>query len=231
MKIKCIIIDDDKVFTKILEHYISKVDFLEHQQTFNNSAEAFNKINLDEIDLVFLDMEMPEMNGLEFLEALSVKPALIFVSSNKTYGPEAFENNAIDYLHKPILLSRFLKSGAKIKDHFIKQPKFLDSKINNIFIKQNGLWQKLALNEISFIKADNNKIIITTGNDKHRTNIKLKDVVNKLPESDFMQVHRSYVVQLNKITKVDGEIIEINGKTIPVSKPYIDELYKRLNLK
>lgn len=231
MKIKCAIIDDDKVFTKILEHYISKVDFLEHQQTFYNSAEAFNKINTNETDLIFLDMEMPEMNGLEFLEALSAKPALVFVSRNKAYGPEAFENDALDYLHKPILLNRFLKCSAKIKDHFVKKSGGLDPKNGDIFIKQDGMWQKISLQTIGYIKADNNNVIVVTDHDKHRTNIKLKNMVDKLPENEFMQVHRSYVVRLNKITKVDGEIIEINNKTIPVSKPYMNELYNRLKLR
>lgn len=231
MRVKCIIIDDDRVFTKILEHYISKIDFLEHQQTYYNSAEAFNKIDTREIDLIFLDMEMPEMNGLEFLEALSEKPALVFVSRNKAYGPEAFENNALDYLHKPILLNRFLKCSAKIKDYFEKKTTNLENKNGAIFIKHDGLWQKISVHEIGYIKADNNNIIVVTDYDKHRTNIKLKDIIDKLPEGEFMQVHRSYIVQLNKINKVDGEIIEINNKTIPVSKPYVDALYKRLNLK
>lgn len=230
MMIKCIIIDDDKVFTKILEHYISKVDFLQLEQTFHSSPRAFNEIKINQIDLIFLDMEIPEMHGLEFLNALSTKPALVFVSKSNIYGPEAFDHDAIDYLHKPISLSRFLKSSIKIKNHFIDKISQSPIKNNSIFIRHEGLWQKLFLNDICIVKADNNYVVIITENERYRTNIKLKEIIDKLPSKDFMQVHRSYVVQLNKIKKVDGEVIDVNGKTLPVSRTYLNELYKRLNL-
>ncbi|MCB0408800.1 MAG: response regulator transcription factor [Flavobacteriales bacterium] len=229
MAIKCVIIDDDKVFTQILEHYIEKVDFIELKKVYHSSSKAFNEIDFEDIDLIYLDMEIPDMHGLDFLKAIPIKPAIVFVSKDNTYGPEAFEYEAIDYLHKPISFSRFLKSCNKLKSHFNGQitPEKND---NNFFIRHEGLWQKLKLDDIGIIKADNNYVIIITDNNKYRTNIKLKEIENKLPQHQFMQVHRSYIVQLNKITRIDGEVIEVNGKTIPVSRTYLSELYKRLNI-
>ena len=235
MAVNCVIVDDDKVFTQILEHYISKVSFLDLKKIYNNSAKAFSEINFKSIDLIFLDMEMPEMHGLEFVKALSVRPEIVFVSKHKTYGPEAYNYNAIDYLHKPVSFERFLKCADKLKNHFSNNantPNTL-SNSDSIFIRHNGLWQKLNLSTVCLIKADNNHVIITTDNkEKYRTNIKLNAMLEKLQNMGFMQVHRSYIVQLNKIIKVDGEVIEMNNKsTIPVSKTYLKQLYDHLKLK
>lgn len=229
--INCIIIDDDKVFTKILEHYISKVEGLVHLKTYHNGLLAYNEIDLKKVELIFLDMEMPEIHGLELLESLPIKPEIVFVSKSNSYGSEAFEYNAIDYLYKPVTLNRFLKCAKKITTKFNELAKNFDCTNDGLFIRVDGYWQKILFEDITIIKAENNKIIIKTNTSAFKTTIKFNDILLKLPPNDFMQVHRSYIVQLNKITKVDGEIIEINGKTIPVSKTYIEKLYKRLNLR
>ena len=113
--ISCAIIDDDEFFTRILEHYILQVDFLKLQQVFHDSTRAINEIDQKNTDLIFLDMKIPQMHGLEFIEALNVKPEFVFVSGSKTYGPEAFEHNALDYLHKPVSLSRFFTDPFSAK--------------------------------------------------------------------------------------------------------------------
>ncbi|MCB9363821.1 MAG: response regulator transcription factor [Flavobacteriales bacterium] len=226
--IRCNIIDDDKVFTKILEHYISTVSYLSHQETYHDSSLAFNKININDTDLIFLDMEIPQMHGLDFLKALSNKPAIVFVSKSKTYGPEAFEYNAIDYLHKPISLNRFLNCANKIRSHF--EMKMPTTENDSIFIRNEGVWLKISTENILYIKADNNHVIIKTDENKYRTNEKLKDIAEKLSKNDFMQIHRSYIVQLNKISRIDGEVLEINTKTLPISRTYLNKLYNRLNL-
>ena len=118
MILKCAIIDDDLFFTELIGHYLSQVESIECCGTYQTPFDALNKINFQEIDFLFLDIEMPDMNGLEFLSSLTTVPPIVFVSGKKTYGVDAFDNNAIDYLYKPVSFARFLKCVNKIKTHF-----------------------------------------------------------------------------------------------------------------
>jgi len=229
--LKCAIIDDDPLFTKILEQYLSEVDNIEVVGTYDNPSTALNKINFHEIDFLYLDVEMPGMTGLEFLNSLSVVPPIVIVSGEKAYGADAFEYNAIDYLHKPISHARFLKSAGKVKAYFEKVKVADITGQQNIFIKHDGMHIRLAVDDIFTVRANDNDVTIATNGKSYKTHLRLKDIYDMLPQNDFMQVHRSFIVQLSKIDKVDGEVIEINSRTIPVSRTYINELYERLKIK
>lgn len=231
MTLKCAIIDDDPFFTQLISHYLSHVESIECTGIYHTPFEALNKINFQEIDFLFLDIEMPEMNGLEFIESLTTLPPIVFVSAKKTYGVDAFDNNAIDYLYKPVSFARFLKCVNKIKMHFEHLKTNGSGKQQNIFIKHNGIHIRLAIEDIFMIRAHDNDVTLNTNIRSYKTHLRLKDIYDMLPLSDFMQVHRSFIVQLAKIDKVDGEIIEINGRTIPVSRTYLGELYERLKIK
>ncbi|MBA2612745.1 MAG: response regulator transcription factor [Bacteroidetes bacterium] len=231
MSLKCAIIDDDPFFAKIIEHYLLQAGSIKCVSSYATALDALNKINFSEIDFLFLDIEMPEMNGLEFLNNLPTAIPIVFVSSKKTYGVDAFDNNAIDYLHKPISFARFLKCVNKIKAHFEKPKANEKAKQQNIFIKHNGIHIRLAIEDIFVIRAHDNDITLNTNIRSYKTHLRLKDIFDMLPLNEFMQVHRSFIVQLAKIDKVDGEIIEINGRTIPVSRTYLGELYERLKIK
>lgn len=231
MKIKTAIIDDDKVFTSLVEHYLDKVDFVDHQQTFNDSTIAYNDLDTSNVDVLFIDMNIPKMNGLELLNSMEKVPSLVFVSSEKDYSVDAFDYEAIDFLHKPVTMSRFLKTMNRIKTRFDRQPEGEQSSDDAIFIRNNGFWIKVKFEDILYIKADNNNVIIATKEKRIKTNLKLKQIVEMLPESTFMQVHRSYLVQLKQIHAVDGEVLVINNRNIPISKTYMGQLYDRLNLR
>ncbi|MBA3681227.1 MAG: response regulator transcription factor [Bacteroidetes bacterium] len=231
MVFKCAIIDDDPFFTELINHYISQVDSIECCGIYHNPFDALNKVNFQEIDFLFLDIEMPEMNGLEFLKSLTTLPPTVFVSGKTTYGVDAFENNAIDYLYKPVSFARFSKCVNKIKAHFEHTRTNSQVKQQNIFIKHNGIHIRLAVDDIFVIRAHDNDVTLNTNVRSYKTHLRLKDIYDMLPLNDFMQVHRSFIVQLAKIDKVDGEIIEINGRTIPVSRTYLGELYERLKIK
>ena len=231
MQLKCAIIDDDQLFTKVIEHYLSTVDVIHLDGIYHNPAEALNKINFNETDFLFLDMEMPGIDGISFLNSLTVVPPIVVVSGKKTYGVDAFEYNAIDYLHKPISNARFLKSVNKIKSFFEKNKIPETSIQQNIFIKHEGVHIKLIVNDINIIRANDNDVTLVANGKSYKTHLRLKDIYEMLPQTEFMQVHRSFIVQLSKIDKVDGEVIEINGRTIPVSRTYLSELYERLRIK
>ena len=231
MLLKCAVIDDDKLFTKVLEHYIEKVDFLELAGVYHDANTAL-QINFGKIDFLFLDVELPGISGLEFLQSLTVRPPAIIVSQKKEYGADAFDNDSIDYLHKPVSLTRFLKATNKVRKYFedAKKPE-TRGKQASIFIRQDRIWIRIPVIDILYIKADNNDVLIKTYDKVYKTHNRMRDIISQLPEKDFVQVHRSYIVQLDKIDKVDGEIIEINSRTIPVSKTYLKEMYRRLNIR
>ena len=225
MKLECVIIDDDSVFVEILSHYIKKVDCLELKHKFTDVNTALNTVDFSEIDVLFLDIEMPEMDGLEFFKSLSPAPPVVFMSKEKSYATSAFDFDAVDYLHKPVSFSRFLKTLNKIKSNS-KSGNILDS----LYVRTEGIWKKINYDEINSIKADNNNVIIKTETHDYRCNQRLTDIVSQLPENRFMQVHRSYAVNLDQINILDGEVILVGKRTIPVSKTYLNQLYERLNI-
>ncbi|HTA61758.1 MAG TPA: LytTR family DNA-binding domain-containing protein [Bacteroidia bacterium] len=231
MLLKCAIIDDDSLFTQVIEHYLSSIDVIQLMGVYHSPSEALTQINFNEIDFLFLDMEMPGMDGITFLTSLTVVPPIVVVSGKKTYGVDAFEHNALDYLYKPVSNARFLKSVNKIKAHFEKNKTTETSIQQNIFIKHEGIHLRLAISDIFIIRANDNDVTLVANGKSYKTHLRLKDIYEMLPQNEFMQVHRSFIVQLSKIDKVDGEVIEINGRTIPVSRTYLGELYERLRIK
>ena len=231
MQLKCAIIDDDSLFTQVIEHYLSSVDAIHLDGIYHDPTDALNKINFNAIDFLFLDMEMPGMNGISFINSLTVVPPIVVVSGKKTYGVDAFEYNALDYLYKPVSNARFLKSVNKIKT-FFEKTKIPETSIQqNIFIKHEGIHIRLAVSDINIIRANDNDITVVANGKSYKTHLRLKDIYEMLPQTEFMQVHRSFIVQLSKIDKVDGEVIEINERRIPVSRTYLSELYERLRIK
>lgn len=230
MLLRCAIIDDDNFFTKIIEHYVSGIDFMEVTCKFSNATEAAESLDLNKVDLLFLDIEMPGMSGIEFLNSLPATPPVIIVSKKKDYGVDAFDHDSIDYLHKPVSLSRFMKAANKARKFFEQTNKPNRSNNENLFIRQGQMWVRIPMSEILYIKADDNDVIIKAHDKTYKTHRKLSDLYQHLPREGFLQVHRSYVVQLQKIDKIDGEILEIDARSIPVSKAHLQELRERLNI-
>ena len=236
MKLKCAIIDDDPIFIDILKHYIEKSDMYETAGIYLSAVEAMNNLESGDIDFLFLDVEMPEFTGLDYLGTFTTPPPVVVVSQKKAYAADAFDFDSIDFLHKPVSYARFLKACKKINSYFEEETK-VEKKIprgvkNALYVKDQGVYIKIQTESILHAKADNDHVILTTETGRrHRYSISLKDLVEQLPSDQFMRIHRSYVVQVDKIDKVDGEVIEVNHKTLPVSKTYIKQLYERLAIK
>lgn len=230
MLLRCAIIEDDSVFAKVLELYISKIDFMELAYKFPDAESAAASLDFTKIDLLFLDIEMPGMSGIEFLKSLPAAPPVIIVSQKKEYGADAFDHDSIDYLHKPVSFPRFIKAAHKARKFFEETNKFEKHNKDSIFVRNDRMWVRIPTSEILYIKADDNDVIIQVPDKVYKTHTKLADIYNQLPKKDFLQVHRSYIVQLHKIDKIDSEIIEINNLGIPVSKAHFKELRERLNI-
>ena len=238
----CIIIDDDKLSRKVIEEYINRTDSLNLVYSFANAVDAINKLkhNTKKIDIVFLDIEMPEMTGIEFLNNFNEYPQVIIISSKEKYALEAFEYDVTDYLLKPVSYSRFFKAIEKTQKRIDKEiakdsnNTIEDTSSKEIFIKSNSSLIKIKFIDILYVEALENYILICTSNDKYTVHFTMKAIEDKLPSDMFKRVHRSYIVNINNISEIESNsiILKYNNsqKKIPIGKSYKDKLFNDLNL-
>ena len=231
----CIIIDDDAMSRKVLEDLIERTDFLTLVNSYSDAINAMNAFQGDnDINLIFLDVEMPEMTGLEFLRTLNDPPQIIIVSGQEKYALEAFEYEVVDYLLKPITLQRFYKSVNKAYKRFNEKNQ-VEKIDNEIFIKKkNATLVRLSYDDILWIEALENYVIVSTFDEKFTIHFTMKSITQKLPQKRFKRVHRSYIVNINKISIIEDNSVVIKTKTgsklIPIGKSYKDNLMDDINL-
>jgi DNA-binding LytR/AlgR family response regulator len=228
----CIIIDDDIMSRRVIEEFVNRTEQLILLNSYENAVDAINAFNTGEdIDLIFLDIEMPEMSGIDFLETLQNPPQIIIVSSKEKYALDAFNYDVTDYLLKPVTYSRFFKAINKANVRFKNK---VDTKENEIFIKKNSALVRLKYNEILWVEALENYVIFTTFNDKYTIHFTMKAIEQKLPSNMFTRVHRSFIVNTHSINIIEDNAIIINtkegNKTIPIGKSYKDKLMGDINL-
>lgn len=228
----CIIIDDNQMARAALNQLASKVGDLSVAGECANAMEAYNLIQKKGADILFLDIEMPEMNGLELTRHLgSKKPIIIFTTSKKEYALDAFDLNVADYIVKPITPSRFLQAVEKAREIYKSQKMQVAIEEKEfIFIRDNGVLLRLAIDEILFLEAMGDYVKVFTKARFHAIHTTLKKIEETLPASKLLRVHRSYIVALNKIDKIQDGVIIINSKPVPVADAYRNSLNKRLNI-
>ena len=225
---KCLVVDDDEMSRATIEHYITQTESLEIIGVCSNAIDALNELKKQAIDLIFLDVEMPEMSGLEMLESLGNPPKVILITSKKEYALEAFEYNVVDYLLKPIDYVRFLKAINKLGELHSKGSINIDSE--DIFIKTDLKFVKINFADIHFIEAMADYVIINLGSAKHIIHSTMKAIEKKLSSDSFTRVHRSYIVNLKKIDAVENATIVINEQRIPIGASYRPDFMKRLKM-
>jgi len=232
----CVVIDDDKLSRKVVESYIERTDFLTLIASYTSAIEAINEIKKnDPIDLIFLDVEMPEMSGMEFLNSLNTTPEVIIISSKEQYALEAFEYDVSDYLLKPISYSRFFKAVNKVNSRTgIKGTQIINKENNEIFIKSNSSLVRLNYDDILWVEALENYVVVNTFTDKYTIHFTMKAIEDKMPSNRFSRIHRSYVVNLKKIEMIEDNsvVISTDGgfKSIPIGKSYREKLMGDINL-
>jgi two-component system LytT family response regulator len=231
----CIIVDDDKLSRTAIQILASQMDFLHLKQECTTPVEAFNYLKTGDIDLVFLDVEMPEMSGLDLIKNLEKRPIIILITSKQEYAVEAFELNVADYLIKPVTLPRFTMAISKAKELFDSRDQVMvnDPRDKNyIFVRSNSVLTKIQLNDIRYIHALGDYVNVYTGeNDKRYTiHCTLKSMEGKLPSSKFYRLHRSYVVALDYIDTIEDNTAYVGKQYLPIGEPFKKELLKKLNL-
>ena len=230
----CIIIDDDKLSRRVIEEFINKTESLVLIGSFPAAVDAINFLKLHEnIDLIFLDIEMPEMSGIDFLGTLKNAPQIIIISSKGKYAIDAFEFDVTDYLLKPASYARFFKAIDKVLSRTQKNSLSSNNR-DEIYIKKNSSLVKLKYEDILWVEALENYVIFNTFNDKFTIHFTMKALEMKLPSSKFSRVHRSFIVNTSSISEIDDNTIiirtEEGNKTVPIGKSYRDNLLNDLNL-
>jgi DNA-binding LytR/AlgR family response regulator len=230
----CIIVDDDELTCKILEGYVSKSVSLSLIGSFSNSVEARNILaERNDIDLVFLDIQMPEMDGFDFIGSLDFPPNIIIISSAEEYALRAFDLNVVDYLLKPITYGRFCKAIDKTIRYFTRK-EVANTGDEEIFIKKGSSLVKLKLREIIYIEALENYVTLNTGDDKFTIHFTMKAIESQLPSGVFIRVHRSFIINKSMIQTIYENSLDLNvgnsSKSIPVGKSFRDSLLNDINV-
>ena len=218
MKLKCIITDDEPIARKGLQNYVERIDFLELVGVCEDAIQLNNQLKSQQADLLFLDIEMPYMTGIELLNSLSNPPKVIITSAYAEYAIKGYDLEVSDYLLKPISFERFLKAVNKVYDQLISSqtPVVQDY----LFVKTNLKLEKIRFNDMRFIEGVENYVAIYTSDGKIITHTTLRTILQKLPPERFVQVHKSYLVNIDKIDSIEGNLLGIGKNKIPLSRTY-----------
>jgi DNA-binding LytR/AlgR family response regulator len=232
MNINCIVIDDEPLARKGLKEYIADVDFLNLIGEFDSPLKATDQISRGEVQLLFLDIQMPKITGLEFFKTLQNPPPVIFTTAYPQYALDGFEMNALDYLVKPISFDRFLKAALRSKEFYEVREKnqtgTLDTVADHFFIKADNKLVKLMYDDILFAEALQNYVVIHTKDKKYITYLTFKSVEDYLPSDKFVKTHKSYIVSAARIESIEGNIIRIGTQHVPISRNLKDEVMDKL---
>ncbi|GEC72947.1 two component transcriptional regulator, LytTR family [Flavobacterium flevense] len=238
---KCVIIDDEPLAVELIKEFVSKVESLELIRTFNNAIDAITVINNSNIDLIFLDIEMPHFSGIDFLNAIDKKPIVIFTTAYSNYAVEGFDLGAVDYLVKPIPFHRFLKSVMRAQQLFNSQnltstvltPKVAAPEIEPDFMFVRSEYENVKINfsDILFIEGLKDYVkIYTTDNKFTLTLISLIKLENLLSTKGFARIHRSYIINIKYVKSIQKNKVLLADKRIPISESYKNSFFERINL-
>ena len=232
--LNCIAVDDENLALDLIEDNILKVPFLNLVKRCKNPFEAIEVLQSQEIDLIFLDIQMPGITGVQFLQSMTNSPMVIFVTAYKQYAIEGFNLNVVDYLLKPIDFERFLKAVNKafefynLKHKTITNENAIETKNATIFVNADYSLVKIKTDEITYVEGlkDYVKINLNSSNKPIVTRMTMKAIEEKLPTSEFFRVHKSFIVSLDKIESIRNLKIKIGNAQIPVSESYSEEFFK-----
>ena len=224
----CIIVDDDDASISVFKQLAKQINYLTVVQTYSSPLEAMNILAGGSVDVLFLDIEMPEMNGIDMLKALDNRPHVILTTSHNEHALAAYDLNVVDYLIKPITLPRLLKALTKVKALSNGKDKVRAEK-NYFFIKKDSILTKVPIKDILWIEALGDYVTINTIDQRYILHVTLKAVESKLPASKFVRVHRCYIVHIDNIKTIEDTTIYINETSIPIGALYKENFIKRLN--
>ncbi len=222
------VIDDDNLSRRIFKKYIDQTNFLNFNKEYDSAVAALDDDSINAVDLLILDVEMPNLNGLEFLERAELKPQVIISSVNSNYAVQAFDFDVTDFLAKPVPYGRFLQSIYRAQRRYeVNTENGLNS--DHIYIKCNNGYTRIEFDDIIYIEAYSDYMNIHTVRERLTALSTMKAIEERLPKNKFIRVHRSYIVHLDKINRFEDNMIRLGEKVIPVSRSCKENLLKHLN--
>lgn len=233
MKLKCVIVDDEPLAREGLLTYVREIDFLELSGEAENPLELNKLLEKEKIDLIFLDVQMPLMSGLDFLKIRPDLPMVILTTAFPSYALEGFQFDVMDYLLKPITFNRFFKAVNKAREYHLlryRKPESMPEAETDkfFFIKCDNKYEKIFVRDILFVQALQNYVIIQTARSKFMTLLPLKTVEENLDSSQFIQVHKSYIVSIAAITSIENHELVIGSFKIPLSRNFKEQVMERV---
>lgn len=231
MKINCIVVDDEPLARKGIQEYIEEVNFLDFRAGCENAAAAGTVLHKETIDLIFLDIQMPKMTGIEFVKTLREPPMVIFTTAYSEFALQAYELEVLDYLVKPISFERFLKSVNRAKEFFELKTKPESKQTathDYFFVKCDNRYEKILYDELLFVKAMENYVVLQTISTQFISYLTFKSVEEYFPADKFIKVHKSYIVSTDKIDKITTNEIKIGLHSIPISRNLKEEVMTKI---
>ncbi len=223
-KLKCIVVEDEPLARQILAGYISRVPFLELQGSFEDAIEAMDHLRDHSVDLMFLDIHLPEIKGITFLKTLAHPPAVIITTAYHEYALEGYELNVLDYLLKPFEFERFLTAVNKVKKQSLSAHTITDTTKDYLFVSIQLKKVKIYFSEILYIESQKEYIRIVTPDHSYLTKMSTHEIESLLPDTLFKRIHRSFIIAIHKVKSFNSETVEIHGNNIPVGRGYKDVL-------
>lgn len=233
-KLHCIIIDDEPLGRDVIESFVQEIPFLSLTKSFGDPTEALLYLQNNTVDIIFSDIQMPKINGMELVKSLSNPPVIIFITAHRDFALDGFDTGATDYLVKPVRFDRFLKAVNRAKDYIaLKQiPSIQQVNTDRIFIKSEGKLIKILLDEILYVEAQGDYLKIVIDSETYTTQATLKSMEEILTLPGFFRVQRSFILNIEAIRSVNANMAElINGKTISIALNKKDELFSLLGIK
>lgn len=233
--LNCVIIDDEPLARDGIAHYVSQIDFLQLMGTCEDPVELMKLMDTQPVDLIFLDIQTPKMNGIDFLKMVKDPPMVIITTAFPSYALEGFQLNVLDYLLKPITFDRFFKSANKARDYHQLVTRSADIRPQQsgqasdyFFIKCGSKYEKIFFNDILYIQGTQNYVTIYTHKGKYLTLLYLKNLEENLDSAAFIRVHKSYIVSIDKIDGIEGNEIFIQSYSIPISRNYREQVMQQV---
>lgn len=233
---RCLIIDDEPLAAQLLTTHISQIDYLVLEKTCTNALDALAYLRYHQVDLLFLDIQMPKLNGISLLNAIAAKPKVIMTTAYRDYAVDAYNLDVVDYLLKPISFERFLKAIGKAGAYnIVKEQGTTENKLVHdfndayIYLRQDKEMIKIHLKDIDYIESLRDYVKVVTSDQQIITYNKISSLQQKLPENKFLRIHRSYIVALDRIRSFSSAQVRIDGHIIPIGRNYKNEALKLFN--
>src|SRR5215217_403440 len=228
MKLKCIIIDDEPIARKVLQEFIEEIDFLELTGQAENTLRASTLLQNNDIDIVFLDINMPKISGIDFLKNSTLQSQIIMTTAYADYAVEAFGLDVLDYLVKPIAFPRFVKACNKAKEIYEKSLNQLSKANDHFFIKCNNQIEKIYYDDLLYAEAMLNYVMLYTKSRKMLVYVTIKSLEQQLPSTLFIKVHKSFIVNINKINSIEGNVLSLGNEKIAISQNLRDTVMNEI---